>query len=50
MSEAIGRQWNGNLSDIRSADEANALLQILILLTRFRTLVREIMEEESSKS
>lgn len=27
VSEAIGRQWNGNLSDIRSADEANALLQ-----------------------
>lgn len=27
VSEAIGRQWNGNLSDIQSADEANALLQ-----------------------
>lgn len=27
VSEVIGRQWNGNLSDIRSADEANALLQ-----------------------
>lgn len=27
VSESIGRQWNGNLSDIRSADEANALLQ-----------------------
>ena len=27
VSDAIGRQWNGNLSDIRSADEANALLQ-----------------------
>lgn len=27
VSEQIGRQWNGNLSDIRSADEANALLQ-----------------------
>lgn len=27
VSEAIGRQWNGNLSDIRSADEANALLK-----------------------
>lgn len=27
VSEAIGRQWNGNLSDIRSADEANVLLQ-----------------------
>ena len=27
VSEAIGRQWNGNLNDLQSADEAAAILQ-----------------------
>ena len=27
LSDAIGRQWNGNLNDLQSADEAAAILQ-----------------------
>ena len=27
VSDAIGRQWNGNLNDLQSSDEAAAILQ-----------------------
>lgn len=49
VSDAIGRQWNGNLNDLQSADEAAAICRIQIWLRLSRIQVRVAMEVEFLK-